>query len=462
MPGTHATTPAPSRRTRPRPGTPARAARPSGVRAARRRDRRVYSHAHPLLFALLAAARRRPVVRLGRTVLVHDADAYRHALTRLPLDRTAAGTTGGAVRAHAGEGALFDQEGNGHRGTRRTLADDLGSAGVERLRPVWQRVIARHLAPLATGGETDLATLAHELAGATVCALLGVAAAPGALARAAAEAAAATVRDHLPGPRRPGAARAAARATARLETLLAQDRALPGPPGTAGSGRCAADPSEPHGRTGDGLRAMVAVAAVTTTVAALPRAAAWCADAGLWEQAGDRRTRDALVGELLRVTAPSPLLPRVAAAPGTLGGRPVRGGDRLVLVARHAVRAHRDAPCGAAPAPAAVAHLVFGAGPHACPGARLARAQLADLLAALAPYRPAVVRARTDRRAALPAWRTLTVRADPRTGTTPGGRRGTVPEGRRGTASQYAPGPPGHGWGPPSEHRTTRLTGEEP
>jgi cytochrome P450 len=58
-----------------------------------------------------------------------------------------------------------------------------------------------------------------------------------------------------------------------------------------------------------------------------------------------------------------------------------------------------------------VAQLVFGAGAHACPGARLARAQLDDTLAALAPHRPTVVRARVDRGAALPGWRSLTVRA---------------------------------------------------
>jgi cytochrome P450 len=61
-----------------------------------------------------------------------------------------------------------------------------------------------------------------------------------------------------------------------------------------------------------------------------------------------------------------------------------------------------------------VAQLVFGAGPHACPGARLARAQLADTLRALAPYRPVVVRARADRRAALPGWARLVVRAGAR------------------------------------------------
>lgn len=59
---------------------------------ARRRDRRVYLRAHPLLFALLAATRGRPVRRLGRGILlVHGTAAYREALTRLPLDRTAPG-----------------------------------------------------------------------------------------------------------------------------------------------------------------------------------------------------------------------------------------------------------------------------------------------------------------------------------------------------------------------------------
>ncbi|MER6334337.1 hypothetical protein ABT298_34580, partial [Streptomyces sp. NPDC001034] len=73
------------------PATPAA----SALRAARRRDRRVYTRSHPLLFALLAATRRRTVVRVGGAVLVHGTGPYRQALTRIPLDRAAAGTTGG-------------------------------------------------------------------------------------------------------------------------------------------------------------------------------------------------------------------------------------------------------------------------------------------------------------------------------------------------------------------------------
>jgi cytochrome P450 len=399
-------------------GHPAHGEEPERVRAgdagrarARRRDRRVYLRAHPFLFALLAAGRGRPVRRIGRTVLVHGADAYREVLTRLPLDRTAPGTTGGAARSAlgakdaggaggaGGAGVLFDQDGGAHRALRRGLARDLGTAGVEELRAVWRPLIERRLEPLAAGGTVDVVALTRELSGTIVCALLRSPASPGAIAAAAAEVAAVSVRGELPGPPWPGARAAVARATARLRELLGD------PTDSGGSG------AEERSGADGALSAMVAVAAVNTTVAALPRAAAWCADAGLWDQAADDTLRRSLAGELLRVTAASPLLPRVAAADGTAGGCPVRSGDRLLLVARHAVGAHTRDPDALCPAPPAVARLVFGAGPHTCPGAGLAGALLEDLLAALAPYRPAVVRARVDRGAALPGWRTLTLRA---------------------------------------------------
>jgi cytochrome P450 len=355
-------------------------------RGARGRDRRVYLGSHPVLFALLAFTRRWPVLRIGRTVLVHAQEAFRAALTRVPLDRTAAGTTGGAAGELAGAGALFDQHGVEHRDARRDTATLLGAAGVEKLRPIWTKLLDDRLPMLGAGGTVDLVPLTAEIAGATAAALLDLDVDPGRLADAARVSAAAAARAHLPGLGRRRAERSAATAADELLDLVT--------------------PRSVCVEAGAGLNAMLAVAAINTTVAALPRAAAWVCDDGLWEDAEN----PVLVDELLRVTAPTPLLPRVAAEDANVGGCPVKAGDRLLLVARNAAEAHRRDPSVAAPAPARTAQLVFGVGPHACPGAGLARAQLADLLAALAPYRPAVVHARADRRSALPGWRSLVIR----------------------------------------------------
>ncbi|WP_220819383.1 hypothetical protein [Streptomyces sp. gCLA4] len=110
---------------------------PTSHARARRRDRRVYLGGHPLLFGLLAATRGRPVRRIGGTLLVHGAEAYREALTRLPLDRTAAGTTGGAARsALAGDGGvLFDQESADVRSSASPLELDIASARNRSIRP---------------------------------------------------------------------------------------------------------------------------------------------------------------------------------------------------------------------------------------------------------------------------------------------------------------------------------------
>jgi cytochrome P450 len=375
------------------------------TRRARRRDRRVYLVSHPVIFGLLAATRGRAVARLGGTLLIQGTEAFREALTRVPLDRTAQGTTGGIARAAIQDGVLFDKDGAAHRETRRLLAADLGAAGVERLRPVWRAVLARRLTALGAGGEVDMVQVSAEMAGATVCALLALDADPVAVARAAGIMAAAATREHLPGMHRPGENRALAEATGRLIELLGVRR--PDAADLPDVGR--PDVGRPDAAS---LAVVLAVAAVSTTMAGIPRAVAWCADCQMWPDAGSDERREVLASELLRVTAPTALLPRVAAADGVVGGRRVRTGDRLILVARHAAGAHRDGPDCGRPAPPQVAQLVFGAGSHACPGAALARAQLCDALQMLAPYRPVVVRARADRRSGLPGWRTLVIRVD--------------------------------------------------
>lgn len=374
--------------------TPGEGRADRAARRARGRDRRVYLVSHPVIFALLAATRARPVTRLGGTVLIQGAGAFREALTRVPLDRTAPGTTGQLARAVIEDGVLFDQDGPGHREVRRSLAADLSAAGVGRLRPVWRAVLARRLAALGTGADVDMAPVSAELAGATVCALLELDAEPIAVARAAGAVAAAAARAQRPGIAWPGARRALAAATDDLTRLLGGQR-----PDATGAPDVA------------GLAVMLAIAAVNTTTAGIPRAVAWCADCRMWPDADRADRREALASELLRVTAPTAVLPRVAAGAGTVGGHAIRKGDRLIMVARHAAGAHRAGPDCDRPAPPQVAQLVFGAGSHACPGAALAKAQLADTLAMLAPYRPVVMRARGDHRSGLPGWKSLVIRA---------------------------------------------------
>ncbi|WP_340537303.1 hypothetical protein [Nocardioides sp. GXZ039] len=356
---------------------------------ARRRDRRVYLASHPVLFAAFAALRRSPVRRAGSRVVVSGTDAVRRTLTEIRLDRVAERTTGGAIRRHEGSGALFDQTGDAHRLARRDLARRLDSRGVAQLRPVWRPVLDEMRAALARGDEIDLCDVADQISGRTTAALLGLELTPAEcveLARAARRTASSAAAAEVPSWRRLGF---------RDDLVDAFD-----------------------GRV-DPLGKMLALAAVNTTYAAVPRAVAWAADADLWPDALDPVRRPVLVAELLRVLAPTPLLPRVPAAAAELDGCPITPDDQLLVMVRHAVEAHRRDPDVDAPASPAIGQLVFGAGAHACPGAHLARTQLDDVLAALAPYAPRVVRCAADRRAALPAWRTLVVAARSDVGSSP-------------------------------------------
>ena len=160
----------------------------------RRRDRLVYLRSHPFLFALLSATRFAPTVRLGRTVLVHGTDAFLDGLTRVRLDRTAPGSTGGIARAAGASDLLFDEEGPEHRATRRSVGRALD---VGRLAPAWRAVLRQRLQPLADNGTVDVVSVAVELTGVTTAALLNVGADAVHLALTARRTAADATRGHF-------------------------------------------------------------------------------------------------------------------------------------------------------------------------------------------------------------------------------------------------------------------------
>lgn len=346
---------------------------------ARRRDRRVYWASHPFLFVGLAVIRRKTVLRIGSRVIVNRTEAMRQVLTDLPLDRVSNRTTGGVIRKNDVTGALFDESGDDHRASRRAVASTLDAAGVSALRQVWTPVLDDAIARLRAGDTVDICEVSDAVAGRTTAAMLGLGLTPAQsldLARAARRTAASAAASEVPSMRR---------STYRDHI------------------------GEAFGDSVDPLGTMLSMAAVTTTHATLPRAVAWVADDGLWDAAADPVQRPVLVAELLRVLAPTPLLPRAVASPAEVGGCPVTPDDQILLMTRHAVDAHRRDPSVTDPAPRATSQMVFGVGRHACPGAALARAQLSDVLAVLAPLRPRVRSARADRHSALPAWRSLVV-----------------------------------------------------
>jgi cytochrome P450 len=373
---------------------------PARLRWAATRDLAVYA-SHPWAFALLTATSRLPQLRLGGTLVVHDQGRYTEALSHIPMDRLAAGSTGGQLAAALGvdEGLMFTDD---SRSARRASAAHLSSRQVASLVPVWRPLLKEATAALGAGGRVDVALLARRLGGTTASALLGISADPERVAELVLAAAAHTTSAQM----RPSWVNHILRREATPPQLgeLASLMHPTGPGWLADAADAGQTPSEVAA-----LGLTVALATVATTAAALPRAVAWCADAGLWDTLPVHA--EPLTAELLRVTAPTGVLPRVTAADAELGGCPVRAGTRLVLVVRSAARQDRPLPDPTRPAPAAQAQLVFGAGAHACPGSRLARSQLAEVLTALAPHRPRIVSARPAFRSALPSWQRLVVAA---------------------------------------------------
>jgi cytochrome P450 len=99
---------------------------------------------------------------------------------------------------------------------------------------------------------------------------------------------------------------------------------------------------------------------------------------------------DAAVEESLRVESPVPMLVRVASEPVSIGGRDLRAGDPVFVVA---AAANRDPEVFADPdrfdvRRDASSNLAFGHGAHVCIGAQLARSEASAAVAAAVSRHP--------------------------------------------------------------------------
>jgi cytochrome P450 len=168
-------------------------------------------------------------------------------------------------------------------------------------------------------------------------------------------------------------------------------------------------------REARGLASLLLVAGTETAASALARGVALLHDTG---QQHDLRAEPNLlpgaVWEILRVTTPAPLIGRHITEDFNASGKVLRRGERALMltyainnaVGRFDIRRTPDQQ---------IRQLWFGAGPHVCLGAPLARAEITYLLQTLLeqerPWR--VVRRRASRKVIIPTYAQLEITCAP-------------------------------------------------
>lgn len=400
-----------------------------------RHERTVIRSASPALGALVAAARLGPrIVRVPRLGwVVRDPVLIRELL----VDHRATSLLGEGGVGHLWSQVLGDWvedlfDGAGHH-SLRTRARDLftEAAAHDLVAPAASPVTALMTQRLTAGTTVDVADLARVLVGRIVVAMLGID-----IPSFAAEADAAGL-DHDDGW---GAYRlvfargeelAALALGTQSDTTLDHetvDRArqildsLTGgvplayrtAPESTVLGRCRALGVTEQEATG--LASLLLVAGTETAASAIARTAALLADTGqaarLATATGSDRDDlvEVAVREGLRVTTPAPVIGRHITRDVSVGGRTLRAGDR-VLALTYVANTAPGAFDLDRPYLPANRHLWFGAGRHLCLGAAVARAELRQVIAALAAAGPwTVVDRRAARRVLIPTYRSLVVR----------------------------------------------------
>jgi cytochrome P450 len=368
---------------------------PPGPRRAGWWEARLWLSVSPLAFLGLRLLGRRSFVRLGRFgTVVNDPVPGRAILADPVRFRTVGpGTHGELIDRAIGPNALLNMDGPNHERLRRVLVPLLApDAAAVIIEASAAGPIADVVERLRAGERVDLVRLIRIITGRTTFALLG-AKAPvegdaGYLAtyRTGEELVAMTIRAIRHGIRPTDLARA----EALTESLVA-----PGREGWA-SGEGVMGRLRELGLEFDEARALVAViilAGTETVTSGAPRIIALLVDSGNWAALqGGPAAREAVIEEGLRLTTPSEFILRSAHEPATIGGHRFRRDERVFLSLYGMARWRRlygDDPEQlhiGAPMPRELRHLWFGAGPHFCIGAPIARQELRRLFEALAPF----------------------------------------------------------------------------
>ncbi|MEV6930600.1 cytochrome P450 [Dactylosporangium sp. NPDC051485] len=365
-------------------------------------ERRLQLAAHPLLFPLARGlARLGPVVRVpGLGVVVNDAATARAVLTDTgTFSKTAPGAPADLWTPVLGPSVLLNMAGEDHARLRRKLSGLFTPAAVRALcERVLAGVLAGMTARLAAGAPVDLVAEVRRCAGAVIAELVGLPPDPDRFDAMFARGTEVTAMVRL--TRRGLTPPQVARARAVMAELTA-------PAVTAyrdAAGATVPGRMRQLGLTEDEARGAVAAFVLTgteTLVSFVPRLVALAHDSGwLARLAADPARTDAVVGEALRYTVPSPVMLRGVAAPGRVGRVPVAPGDRVVIMTMSCARASGSFD-PERPHPPELRQLWFGAGAHYCLGMPLALAEIEAILGAvLAAWRQAGPLAVRQRRAA--------------------------------------------------------------
>jgi cytochrome P450 len=171
-------------------------------------------------------------------------------------------------------------------------------------------------------------------------------------------------------------------------------------------------------REARGLASLLLVAGTETAASAMTRGVALLYDTG--QQNDLRAEPDLLPGavwEILRVTTPAPLIGRHITEDVTAAGKVLHRGERALMLTYTTNNAVGRFDIHRSPE-RKIRQLWFGAGPHVCLGAPLARAEitylLQTLLAQARPWR--VVHRRASRNVIIPTYAQLAITCAPREG----------------------------------------------